>query len=192
MVEALVRFKSVDQFRDYLKGYIDTSSWGQGNAKTADDLWSELKSGESGIVQEGNGILRITWPIFISVLYQNQGVLFELFEVKQIFHKDGRERVRSLPASIGEKGTSKDKPYNVAQKAIKEELEGKIPLSLRNSRLKQVNQWQEFEMARSYPNLQTRSNNVMFALNLMPNQGDPQPFTLHEAKKDSEFNWRRK
>ena len=190
MKETLKGTRSFDEFMDCLRNCVDITTWGQGGAKTVEDLWNEVLAGESRIVPKKNGILRMTWPIFLNVLYIDQGTLFEMYEARQIFREDGRERIRDLPGSIGEKGTSKDKPEDVVRKAIKEELDGKIPLSLENSKVRLLRKWTEREIARSYPGLATQSNKVLFELNLMPNQGYPKSFILQESKKYTFFDWR--
>ena len=82
-------FKSLSQFTEYLSQYVDVNSWGVGGAKSPAELWNELREGDSGLIKEDNGILRLTWPIFIDVLYHNQGTNYHCFEAE---NKKGKFR----------------------------------------------------------------------------------------------------
>ena len=43
----MIRFSQVNDLRVWLAEHVDLSTWGIGAAKSVDDLWSELETGES-------------------------------------------------------------------------------------------------------------------------------------------------
>lgn len=183
----LTGFKSLDQFTEYLNQYVDLGSWGVGGAKSPAELWEELHKGDSGLVKEDNGILRLTWPIFIDVLYQDQGTDFHCYEATS---KKGK--FRDLPGTYAEKRQANEDLDEAISRTYDEEINNSLPqsgLSLKDSSLGFQKKWEENTGARSYPGLQTKSINTLFALNLAPNQGEPKPFILVEKNGITKFDW---
>lgn len=184
----LTGFKSLSQFQEYLSQYVDVNSWGVVGAKSPADLWKELLEGDSGLAKEDNGILRLTWPIFIDVLYQNQDTNYHCYEAE---NKKGK--FRDLPGTYAEKRHANEDLNDAIRRTYDEEINDSLPksgLSLRGSSLNFQNEWEENTGARSYPGLQTKSINTLFALNLTPNQGVPKPFTLVERNGVTKFDWK--
>lgn len=88
-----MNFQSPQQLEEWLSNHkIDTSHWGSGTAKRVTDLWHELASGDSELLQEPP--LRKVQVVTLHV-YQNDR---QLIEAVQTFH-DGRKRVRNRPPS---------------------------------------------------------------------------------------------
>lgn len=82
---------------------VDVSAWGTNRAKTVDDLLEEVRQGESQLIVFEEGLRRVTPIDQIEVRYtDSDGVHYGLVEARQTF-RDGRERVRNLPRSLGEK-----------------------------------------------------------------------------------------
>lgn len=188
MSEELLTFRSADEFRDYLKGFVDVSRWGVDGAKSPAELWKELREGDSGLVREENGLLRLTWPIFIDILYENQGTAYKAYETAS---KKGK--FRDLPGTFAEKRHANEDSNDAIRRTYIEEINRSLPqsgLSLKNSQLSFQNEWEENTGARSYPGLQTRSVNTLYALQLSPDQGVPKPFILVEDNGTSKFDWK--
>lgn len=100
---------------------IPLCEWGKGEAKTLDHLFAEIDSGEAVIEKEGVGLVRIVSGSVVDVCYQLDNVVLRLKESKQVF-SDGRERSRSLDASIGEKIRPGERALDAAHRALREEL----------------------------------------------------------------------
>ena len=187
-MEESLGFKSVDEFSDYLKGYVDLSSWGVNGAKSPAELYKELRDGDSGLVTEKNGLLRLTWPLFVDVSYRNQNVDYSCFEAE---NKKGK--FRNLPGTSAEKRQANEKIDDAIRRTYEEEIVPsfyKSRLSLKDSTLNFERDWQENTSARSYPGLQTRSLNTLYLLQVAPNQGLPQPLELVEKNGTSKFDWK--
>lgn len=123
---------SREQFRDETSGKAWLSSflithgvpvhtWGTGEAKTFDHLYQEVSSGEATLTVDGDRVIRSAEGSTVTVYYRDGARLLRLVEAKQVF-KDGRERVRNLPTSVGEKLAHGEDPYAAAHRALTEEL----------------------------------------------------------------------
>ncbi|MEZ4618235.1 MAG: hypothetical protein R2867_22350 [Caldilineaceae bacterium] len=92
---------------------IDTTAWGQANAKSVDDLWQELCHGECSLQE--NPPLRLVRVVEVIVTQGEQ----ILIEAEQLF-ADGRIRARNRPPS--EKMKPTEDPLTAAQRCLQEEL----------------------------------------------------------------------
>lgn len=92
---------------------IDTSQWGEGNAKSVADLWAELQRGECSF-EEDPPLRRVE---VVEVIVRHAGR--ELIEREQHF-LDGRIRVRNQPPS--EKMHPSETPIEAARRCLIEEL----------------------------------------------------------------------
>ncbi|HUD19083.1 MAG TPA: hypothetical protein VMR81_01390 [Patescibacteria group bacterium] len=188
MPEDFLGFKSLDQFRDYLRSYVDIGPWGANGAKSPTELYQEILEGDSGLVRMEHGLLRLTWPIFIDVSYHNRGVHFKCFEAE---NKKGKHR--DLPGTYAEKRHANESMDAAIRRTYEEEIEPSFHnsgLSLSNSSLDFEREWEENTGARSYPGLQTKSINTLFTLHVVQDQGTPKPFVLIEANGTSKFDWK--
>lgn len=180
-------FESIERFNAYLNRFVNTSSWGTGSAKSVEDLFHEIKVGDCGLVAEGRGILRITYPLFIDVFYRNGSDKFHCFE------KQSKKGIyRNLPGTFAEKMHTNEDMFTAIKRTLEEEVKPSLPgsgLSLNNNQLMYGETWDENTGARSYPGLQTLSRNTKYNLVLAPDQGMPRPFVLQEANGESKFDW---
>lgn len=109
-----VTLTSLSQLRDWLKRQqVDLSKWGEGDAKTVVDLWTEVEHGECTLYAEP--LLRRV--DVVEVLIHRDGRL--LIEREQHF-ADGRLRVRNRPPS--EKLHPGEAPMAAALRCLCEEL----------------------------------------------------------------------
>lgn len=107
-------FTSPDDLTAWLKAAgIDTSIWGQGNAKAVADLWLEYASGES--VFDDDPPARVV-DVAQVIIRRGDAVLLE---IAQEF-ADGRRRERMRPPS--EKLKHGEEPLAAAMRCLKEEL----------------------------------------------------------------------
>lgn len=103
--------------------------WGTNEAKTFEHLLDELNSGEA-VLQERNGLLvRVVRGTSLHVYYREDASTWILKEEKQVF-ADGRQRIRNIDISIGEKARPGELPGEAAWRALREELgiSDKLPL----------------------------------------------------------------
>jgi len=107
-------FPTPDQLNSWLHAQqIDTSRWGEGEAKSVADLWQELQHGESTL--QGDPALR---RVRVAEVYVVRGDQF-LIERAQHF-ADGRIRSRNRPPS--EKMHPNETSLAAAQRCLIEEL----------------------------------------------------------------------
>lgn len=105
---------TLQQLIEWLKTEgIDTTAWGQGDAKSVADLWQELQHGESTL-QADPPLRRVQ----VVEVYVQEGDRL-LIERAQHF-ADGRVRTRNRPPS--EKMHPAEAPLEAAQRCLVEEL----------------------------------------------------------------------
>ncbi len=137
------RLANMDELRSWLDAHgIDRAHWGQGHAKSIEDLWIELQEGESALQDEPP--MRLTR--LVQVLIRSEGRT--LVEARQTL-RDERERPRCMPPS--EKLKLDEDPLAAACRCLREEL-GVEPAEVRL--LGQATR--EARESISYPGLQTR------------------------------------
>ena len=100
------------------KNRIDPSSFGQGKAKSIDDLLEEIEKGETTLSQR---IVREVSVVTINVFANVDDKEYLLVEHEQIFD-DGRKRQRNLPTSLSEKMHPEETVNKAVARGIKEEL----------------------------------------------------------------------
>lgn len=107
--------KSSEQLNQWLtERGIDTSVWGQGVAKSVEDLWTEIVNGESLLEPEP---LRRVVQVVNVIIRKGDKVLIE---TEQQF--DGN-RVRHRGIPLSEKLKPGEEPLNAALRGIEEELQ---------------------------------------------------------------------
>jgi hypothetical protein len=110
----LNRFQNEGQLQDWLnKANIDTSLWGEGNAKTVGHLWDEILSGEAAV--QDNPPLRLVDVVQIIIRRGKQ----ILMEAEQEF-ENGQIRFRNQPPS--EKIKADEDYTDAALRCFQEEL----------------------------------------------------------------------
>jgi len=111
----------LDDLRRVLdQAQVPLKLWGQKGAKTPNDLFEEIKAGESKLVLDNqDGLLRLVRTSGVIILSPD-GKRF-MVEKKQI--RRGQERERVLPCSMMEKGKYGEEPKDTALRGLREELE---------------------------------------------------------------------
>ena len=100
---------------------VPTEQWGRGKAKNLSDLFEEIRDGESKLEMIAGALTRHLEACAINVFADIGGSRKRLVELKQIL-SDGRERVRNLDTSLGEKLRPGEAPNSAARRALREEL----------------------------------------------------------------------
>ena len=164
---------------------VDVSEWGTNKAKTVDDLLEEIRQGESQLIVFEEGLRRVTPIDQIEVRYTDpDGVQYRLVEEKQTF-RDGRERVRNLPRSLGEKIKAGEDPQQVASRGVYEEL----GILIDSTRFQSDDTEYEERESPSYPNLVTRYDKHNFLVELTDEEFNPQGYMEDDGKKVTTFVW---
>jgi hypothetical protein len=110
----MLRFDSIEELDEWLRGHeIDLSQWGEGAAKSVDDLWAEIAKGES--VMQDEAPLRSVQAVRVVVRRDDQ----VLIEAYQGFNS-GRRRERNRPPS--EKMHPGERYVDAALRCLREEL----------------------------------------------------------------------
>ena len=100
--------------------------WDGPGTKTVHDLLAEIADGEACLIEDEQGLTRVTNGLGLDVLAVVDGVRYRLVEAKQVF-ADGTWRHRKLSTSLGEKiKTGEDMPA-VIVRALEEELGVTLP-----------------------------------------------------------------
>lgn len=168
-----------------LKKYnVPFNGWGTGESKTVEHLLSELNSGESELIEQGGSLVRKSFGAAIDVYYKKREKIFKLKEAKQVF-RDGREKIRDLETSIGEKIRSGENTLSAARRALSEELgiEEEIDFKQIAPIIKGPTPSQ------SFPGLQSEYFINVFEVFLPERLYKPKGYTEEQADKKSIFNW---
>ena len=108
------KFRSIVELRAWLHAAgIDISSWGEGNAKTIEHLWDELRAGEA-IIQDQPPLRLVD---VVQLLVRRDGQF--LLEVEQEL-ENGQRRFRNQPPS--EKIKPGEHYLEAARRCFQEEL----------------------------------------------------------------------
>lgn len=108
------KFKNVQELADWLTAVnINTTFWGEGNAKSIDNLWDELKDGE--VALQADPPLRL---VNVAQILVRRGKQI-LVEAEQEL-EDGQRRFRNQPPS--EKMKPGESYLETAVRCFKEEL----------------------------------------------------------------------
>ena len=166
-------------------GGVDTSTWGTGETKTVDHLLAELRGGDCELVVDEHGLARRVRNVWVDVFCAVDGQRRHLVERRQVF-ADGRERVRDLPASLGEKCTVGEDPAVAARRALLEELGISSPRALAASA-----PLSSPEAGSSFPGLRTVYETYWFTAELDPADYRPEGYTESQSDKTTMFEWER-
>lgn len=175
------------QIVDTLRSHgVPLDEWGKGKAKTVDHLVKEVVEGEAVLTTTENGeLVRQISVIGMDVFHKGEdGKTYKLVEDKQIF-KDGRERRRELPTSMGEKVKPGEDLNEAAVRAVREELgvEGDIPVEHTNTTRK-------VRESNSYPGLKGEYVIHDYRSWLTGEQFHSEGYIERQTDKDVYFIWR--
>lgn len=118
-----MEFANQEELESFLVSQdIDLTAYGQNEAKTLEQLWIEIDRQECSLDHDNEGHLRRkVYGAQIVIRYRQADKTLRLIEDRQVF-RDGRERRRTLSASIAEKMQGAEEPLRAAKRALSEEL----------------------------------------------------------------------
>lgn len=176
--------REVSDLRGLLARFgVDTSTWGTGEAKTVDHLLEEIRSGDSELVVEAAGIARRVRNVWIDVFATTDSGRLHLVERRQVFG-DGRQRMRRLPASLGEKCRVGEEPLVAARRGFAEEL-GIGPPAVLAPTAPGLNPTGRT----SYPTLATSFESHWFRAEIDPADYRPDGYVEVQPDKQTFFEW---
>lgn len=109
-----------------------------------------------------------------------------LYEEKQVFKKDGRERKRDLGTSVAEKILPTDKLSGVPIRALKEEL----GVDVHGGQVKRIGMTRENRQSPSYPGLASVFEKHRFRARLTSKQFNSNGYVEDGEKKVTYFKWK--
>ncbi|EKX32452.1 hypothetical protein GUITHDRAFT_121382 [Guillardia theta CCMP2712] len=131
---------------------IDTSLWGQGEAKTVQEFFHELWAGECEPLTESAE--RVISVVKVRILDHDEAGTWQLYETKQKLCRDGRTRPRNRP--LAEKRRPEESSFDAAVRGVKEELGSSIKSTSRIVvKEDSLQEWTERRMSKSFPGLET-------------------------------------
>lgn len=173
------------QLDDYA---IPVQLWGEGGAKTIEDLRRELGAGESSLIVTEHGELRRQIrALAINVYYpQGNGSWLRLVEASQQF-EDGRRRVRRHNTSLGEKLVENEAADETALfRVINEELGVDDKGVAAWEHVKDVHQLRESD---SFPGLTTDYLLHHYWVELNDEGYNPEGYVESQTDKTTLFVW---
>ena len=177
---------TADELGDVLKaGGVPIDSWGQGDAKTLDQLLAEIRGGETRLVLSFEGsVSRLMAAVGVNVYHSDaNGRTLLLKEDRQVF-SDGRIRRRRLDISLVEKMTLGEDPEVAALRALREEIGVLKPRTLRF-----VLSQESCYASMSYPGLSGRSFWHNFEATLDEEDFSPEGYVEYQADKTNFYVW---
>lgn len=173
---------------------IPIEQWGQGSAKTLDDLHAEITSGEAKLIEIQGGITRTTDIVALHIYAQFDDHLWYLIEERQVF-TGGRIRMRETGNSLSEKMRPGKKPVPEADRAISEAAraiseELGLP-DLQTHLLPLGFTLQPRKKSLSYPGLQTSYRTYFFEITLPTEYVSRSGYVEQQSTKTTYFKWLR-
>lgn len=181
-------FESVEALSSLLQQHsIPIELWGQGRAKTVGHLFRELSEGDTELVVLGQELLRQVAFVNIDVYAEFDGALHRLREDKQVFDEglpSERTRVREMIGAVKEKLHRSERPENVVQRAVQEELQVGGKISNRKLRDEDLD-----EESPSYPGLRSKYKAHYFRADLRGDQINRGGYKEVQQDKTTYFVW---
>ncbi|PIV09248.1 hypothetical protein COS31_04180 [Candidatus Roizmanbacteria bacterium CG02_land_8_20_14_3_00_36_15] len=177
--------EEIENLKMVLSKYrIDTSGWGQGTTKTVENLLEEILKGESILVEDKNGLLRVVRYSRVYVYYIDGDHEYQLIEDRQEF-ANGKVRRRGFK-HLSEKCILNQPPQEAAREGVVKELSITTPVHL-----KYIGQGKEaITRFPSYPGLKSYSHFFNFKGYLDPSQYSPAGYQEVTPKKTTYFVWK--
>lgn len=161
-----------------LKKYLDLSLYGAGQAKTWNDLETEIRSGECLIEWQADRPIRLVKIACIEVLSHKGERLIEAYQELA----DGRIRQRRL-TELAEKFKPHESPLEVARRALAEELGIHEHLAIET-----LGEAIDERESLSYPGLLSRYYKFLFRVVLPKSLYKPEYVEIQPNKKVV-FHW---
>lgn len=167
------------------KARVPLDEYGQGAAKTIQNLHKELMSGESVMHVSGNfELTRDVNVVWIDVLCtHSSGNVYILREDRQVF-KDGRVRMRSTPSSLGEKMQAGEDLDTAICRALEEE----IGVTAIDS-LYKIGEEKEKFTPPTYPGLESTYSSHTYVVVIPESAYSPDGYVEHQTEKDNYYVW---
>ncbi len=182
MVEKILEIQSEDHLESMLRtNGVPLDEWD--SFKGISDLWKEIKSGETQMVQEGKEVVRQVGVVRIHVFYEKGRVKLKLIEEKQV-RNDGEERVRGFDY-VAEKQKKGEDPNRAGARGVQEEL----GIFVNPRSLSSLGAKTEERDSPSYPGLKSRYKTYNFELHLEDSQFNPDGYVEEDEKKRTFFKW---
>lgn len=162
---------------------VETSAWGTADAKTIAHLVDEVRNGDCELVLGATGLTRRVANVWVDVYATIGGERHHLLERRQVF-RDDRVRIRSLPASLGEKCKVGEEPLVAARRALMEELGIGSPLTLAPA-----SAGESPTGPSSYPTLRTTYTTSWFIAELALADYRPAGYVELQSDKRTYFEW---
>lgn len=177
---------SIEDLTKKLKEYnIPCDKWGTGYAKDIQSLYNELKGEECAIIDQQGYLVRYIEFVGIKIFYTDQqGNKYELKEDRQVF-KDGRERRRTMQASVSEKMKFGEDPLISAIRGVKEEL----GITLKDGQLIKHRDLHYDGSSHSYPGLKSKYKGHVFNCTITKSQYRPEGYVERQEDKSTYFIW---
>jgi hypothetical protein len=168
-----------------LKCEVPLDHYGVGNAKTVEQLLSEVSQGESVLtIDQHNRLKRIVNVVGVDVLYETpEGEVYVLKENRQEF-KDGRVRRRNVASSLGEKMKPLESPDQAAKRALWEEL------GIQTSEaLYEIGHTKKTSFSETYPGIESTYTLNAFVAKIPENEFDPKGYVEYQGDKTNYYRW---
>ena len=175
------------ELRDLLISYhIPVQTWGVGDAKKIDDLYNEVRHGESILTEDRNKkLIRDVSIVKIDILYKDKVGTYRLTEDYQEF-SDGRRRVIKHECPVGEKMKPHETPQQAFERALSEELAITRPIPGRAIKSRLV-----MKASRSYPGLICRYREHRFITTLPKKYYNADGYVETDGDRKTYFSWRK-
>lgn len=136
---------------------VSTEHWGEGKAKTLNDLIDEVAKGEAVLDRTVEGEVKRKMQVarVHVVVRMPDGKVFELWESGQTMQSGGARNRSRFGPGLAEKMTKSEDPEVAAVRGIEEELFNKQKVVPSNS-VQFVEELEEEEESESYPGLVTQ------------------------------------
>ena len=182
-----IQVQSLDHLLSILSdNQIDYSHWGQNATKPIEKLWKEIELDETRIRIEEGDIFRVVSVANVFVKYESsEGECLQLWEDRQVF-TDGDVRKRDGFNYIAEKGYSSEDELEWAARALKEELQIRIP----TSRIVKLSDEITLGEITSYPGLKSKYHVYEFEVFLSEEEFKQEGYVEEQKNKKTYFVWR--
>lgn len=178
---------------------IPTSKWnGNNGTKKISDLVTEIKNGETVLIEENNKLVRVVNIVVADVLYidNNTGQKWKLTEEKQVFKKDNtiKRRTNALGA-VSEKIHGGENLQLALLRALTEELFSSYERMpnfkelLTRITVKDKREIIEEHISTAYPELLSRYKIHKLTVYLPKELFNAKGYIEHQPTKDIHFVW---
>lgn len=188
MARTVVQVKDLRMLRRVLARHgVPYKSWGTATPKTLQDLWKEIKQGESLLYLEKGVLVRFVRRVQATVHFVNEGTHLLLHEERQVF-ANGHVRVRDQRISVSEKRRPNERACAAMQRGIREELS--IYLKDPSCLVHKGKETSKPSSSKTYPGLLTSHYVVRYRLDLVPEDFRPEGYIERQKSKTTYFAWK--